>query len=148
QPGHSPTRRNRRARCMQGDPVFNRAALKRGPAAHHLVENAAERVYVGSWAEHAGDTAPLLGRHVRRGSKSDPRVSERGQRMASGRLMRGELGEPEVENLEPVAMYNQRIVEQEQVLWLEITVQDAALVYDGERKRDLKTDGPGLAGRE
>jgi hypothetical protein len=116
-------------------------ACERAAAAQHLVQHDPEREDVGARVDPC--RAHLLGGHVRDGANDgaglrEPRFGRR-LRVIDRRSRRGELGEAEVEDLDP------SVGEDEQVLGLEVAMDDALVVSGGEAAGDLRGPARGAS---
>ena len=115
--------------------VAGALADERRPAAAQLEHDAAERVEIGAMIDR--DAAALLRRHVRR--RPHHRAGLRHVHAVAD-VVAGELGDPEVEQLDPLAARHLRIGHQEDVVGLEIAMDDALGVRGGQRAGDLPRD--------
>jgi hypothetical protein len=109
-----------------------RVAVERTLASGHFVEHHAEGEEVGAGVELFATN--LFGGHVAHGAGDHAGVSlqaECSYRLGGGAVGFGELGETEVENLDPA------VVGHEEIFGLEIAVDDAAFVCCAEAVGDL-----------
>ena len=107
-------------------------ARERHLPGQHLEEDAAERVHVGAGVD-AARRLRRLGRHVVR--RTDDGALPRVARERAGAR---ELREAEIEDLHVVAVAAAR--HEEDVVWLQIAMDDAARVRRGESVGDLRRD--------
>ena len=142
---HHPLERRRDVACGQIGRIVPqerrngflcRVAAEGPPAAEHLVQHDAEREEI---APRVGGPAPrLLRRHVRDGAHHYAWRRRQTARLAAGRLLRSDLRDPEVENLDDV------VAGDEHVFRLQVAVDDSAVVRCREPAGDLQRliDGP------
>jgi hypothetical protein len=125
--------------------VRHRLALEQPPAGQHLVEHDTERPDIGAAIDRAA--GGLLRRHVRRGAEDHPHL-RRAERQR--RRLRELRGRPAARR-HPHRIHRLRQSEVEDfdfpfngsfdVLWFEISVDDALLVRFFERVSNLQRDG-------
>src|SRR5438552_7380289 len=116
------------------------AAAERRRTGEHLVDDRPEAEHVGSGIY--GRATDLLRRHVCRGPHDVPRRGRRRGwrvfRLAGGK----QLGDPEIENLEPI------VAGDEDVLWLQVPVHHSVRVGSGQAGRELARVAQRVAGGE
>ena len=113
----------------RGHRLGRRCALE-GPAAReHLVKHRAQREDVRALV--GGQLLHLLGRHVADGSEAMARVGAGRYGGARAPFRTHQLGEPEVEDLDPT------VAADEEVLRLDVAMDDALLVRGGQTACDL-----------
>nr|ART38290.1 F383 [uncultured bacterium] len=137
-PGRQRPRRRRGVAQVGGDQL-DAALSERRTSAHQLVEDAAQRVQVGAGVD-LGRAGALLGRHVRRGP-------EHALGLAGAGVER-QLGDAEVEHLDPLAAHHVRIPDDEQVGGLEVAMHDAALVGGADGAGGLAHEQDGAVERQ
>ena len=123
----------RRRDIVGGGPAGKRASTR-----EHLVEHTAEGEDIGAGVDWVA--AQLLGRHVAHGAEEGAGggvAGEGGGFVLVGDLGLEDLGEPEVEDLDPV------VGGEEDVVGLEIAVDDVAAVGGGETVGDPQAPGDG-----
>ena len=137
--------RHARAQARRRGVEVGRDALQRAPvfverpgAGEELHEHAAHRVEVGAMIDARGGSA-LLGSHERGCPEDDAALG----RAVAVPALAHQLGDPEVEHLDPVATALE-IGHQEDVVGLDVAVDDALGVRGGERAGDAAHDGQRL----